>query len=464
MRKTIITFIAVVAIVAAVYFGYQQYQSAQAAASNNYQTTRLTTGELTATVGATGTVRANQSAVIAWQLNGQVADVNVSVGDLVVAGQELTELRESSLPQSIILARADLIEARRSLERLTTSDVSRAQANQNLVLALKELEDAEKKRQSKNYDRATSATIDEARASLVIAEDAVKRATELYDRVDDRPEDDPIRAEAFSQLAAARRNRDRTLANLNYLLGSPNDLEVAEADARLELAQANLVEAEREFQRLKDGADPRDIEAAESRIAALEATLEQVSLESPFDGTVTEVHIQPGDQASPGMAAFRIDDLSRLLVDVQITEVDINRIRVGQAVVMTFDAIANKEYNGDVIEVGRVGLINQGVVNFNVTIELSDADGAVRPGMTTGVSVITEQLENVLVIPNRAVRLRDGQRIVYVLRDGEPVALEIELGLTSETQSELVGGGLREGDEIILNPPTQQFQPGGFGR
>jgi HlyD family secretion protein len=464
MRKTIITFIAVVAIVAAVYFGYQQYQSAQAAASNNYQTTRLTTGELTATVGATGTVRANQSAVIAWQLNGQVADVNVSVGDLVVAGQELTELRESSLPQSIILARADLIEARRSLERLTTSDVSRAQANQNLVLALKELEDAEKKRQSKNYDRATSATIDEARASLVIAEDAVKRATELYDRVDDRPEDDPIRAEAFSQLAAARRNRDRTLANLNYLLGSPNDLEVAEADARLELAQANLVEAEREFQRLKDGADPRDIEAAESRIAALEATLEQVSLESPFDGTVTEVHIQPGDQASPGMAAFRIDDLSRLLVDVQITEVDINRIRVGQAVVMTFDAIANKEYNGDVIEVGRVGLINQGVVNFNVTIELSDADGAVRPGMTTGVSVITEQLENVLVIPNRAVRLRDGQRIVYVLRDGLPVALEIELGLTSETQSELVGGGLREGDEIILNPPTQQFQPGGFGR
>jgi HlyD family secretion protein len=360
----------------------------------------------------------------------------------------------------VILARADLITAQRNLDQLLNSDVARAQANQALVMAQKEFDDAMTKRESKNYSRASKATIDEARANLVIAEDGVKRATELYDQVDGRQDDDPVKAEAFSQLAAARKVRDRSRANLNYLLSIPNDLELAEADARLELAEASLKDAERELARLEDGADPDDVEAAKSRIAALEATLDQVRLEAPFTGTITEVGIKTGDQAAPGNPAFRLDDLSHLLVEVQITEVDINRIRVDQGAIMSFDAILDKEYSGKVVEVARVGTINQGVVNFAITIELENFDGAVRPGMTAAVNIVTDLLEDVLLIPNRAVRLREGNRIVYVLRDNVPVIVEVELGLSSDTQSELVSGDVREGDLLVLNPPVQ-FQPGG---
>lgn len=469
MRRTIIIFVILAFLAAAIFFAYQRFQQAAAAASSNYQTVTLERGDLTASVGSTGTVRANQSTTVDWQLSGKVGTVEVAVGDVVEAGQVLATLDEKSLPQSVILARADLVTAQRTLDQLLNSSVARAQANQALVLAQKELEDALTKRESKNYDRASPATVDEARANLVVAEDAVKRALEVYDRVDDRPDDDPIRAEAFAQLSAARRNRDRQLANLNWLLGRPDTVEVSEADARVALAEANLADAQREWDRLKDGPDPDDVAAAEARIAALESTLDQVRMEAPFSGTVTQANVKPGDQAAVGAAAanggaaFRIDDLSRLLVDVEITEVDINRIRPGQPAMMTFDAIPEKEYSGRVVEVASIGSAVQGVVNFTVTIELSNPDTSVRPGMTAAVNIVTDLVENVLLVPNRAVRLREGQRVVYVLRADNPVPqmIEIELGLTSDTTSELVGGDVREGDVLVLNPPANPFQPGG---
>jgi HlyD family secretion protein len=461
MKRAIIIFVGVAALAVLVFFGYQRWTAAQASQGSQFQTVAVTRGNLTASVGGTGTVQANQTAVIAWQLTGRVSDVRVAVGENVETGSVLSMLDEKSLPQSVILARADLITAQRNLDQLLNSDVARAQANQALILAQKEFDDAMKKRESKNYDRATKATIDEARANLVIAEDGVKRATELYDRVDGRLDDDPVKAEGFSQLAAARKVRDRARANLNYLLGTPDDLEVAEADARVTLAEANLKDAEREWARLQDGADPKDVEAARSRISALEATLGQVQLEAPFAGTITEVDIKSGDQAAPGNPVFRLDDLSRLLVQVQITEVDINRIQVDHGAIMSFDAIPDKDYSGKVVEVARIGTINQGVVNFTITIELDNFDGAVRPGMTAAVNIVTDLLEDVLLIPNRAVRLREGNRIVYVLRDSVPEIVEVELGLSSDTQSQLVSGDIREGDLLVLNPPVQFQPPGG---
>lgn len=459
MKRAIIVILIVAALAAVGYFGYQRFQEAQASAASNFQTVSVTRGDLTASVGATGTVRANQTSILSWQLSGKIGDVPVVVGQNVTAGQQLAFLEEKTLPQSVILARADLVTAMRNLEQLQNSNVASAQAYQALVAARKELEDALEKRESKDYSRALPATVDEARANVVIAQDAVSNAEELYDKVDHLPEDNPIRAEAFAQLSRARRNYSTQLANLNWLLGRPDEQEVSEADARVLLAQASLEDAEREWNRLKDGADPDDIAAAEARIAALEATLDQVSMEAPFSGTLTEVNARVGDQVAPGEQAFRIDDLSRLLVDVEITEVDINRIRVGQPVTMTLDAVPEKEYSGRVIEVSRVGIPAQGLVNFTVTVEIGNPDDGVRPGMTAGVNIITDLVENILLVPNRAVRLRDGQRIVYVLRNGLPVIEDIELGLTSDTQSELVGGEVNEGDQLILNPPVQ-FQPG----
>jgi HlyD family secretion protein len=148
------------------------------------------------------------------------------------------------------------------------------------------------------------------------------------------------------------------------------------------------------------------------------------------------------------------------LVDVEVSEIDINRVQIGQPATLNFDAVLSRAYQGEVVDIGMTGMAVQGVVNFEVTVELTDPDEAIRPGMTAAVNIVVSQLENVLLVPNRAVRLLDGERVVYVLKDNNLEPVRIELGLSSETHSEVVGGDLQEGDRIVLNPPTVLFEPG----
>ncbi len=77
-----------------------------------------------------------------------------------------------------------------------------------------------------------------------------------------------------------------------------------------------------------------------------------------------------------------------------------------------------------------------------------------KPGMTAGVNIVTTEIEDVLLVPNRAVRSQDGERVVYVVRNGTPTPVEVTLGASSDTQSQVLAGDLKEGDEIMLNPPT----------
>ena len=182
---------------------------------------------------------------------------------------------------------------------------------------------------------------------------------------------------------------------------------------------------------------------------------------APFSGIVTESYPLPGDQVSAGTTAFRVDDLSSLLVDVSVSEVDINSVAVGQPVILTFDAILGREYQGVVVEVAQTGTMSAGVVSFKVTVELTDADSLVKPGMTAAVNITVKELTDVLLVPNRAVRLSDGERVVYVLENNLPVKKTIRLGSSSDTMSVLAGGDVQEGDAVILNPPTEFMGPGG---
>ncbi len=431
-------------------------------ANNVWQTARVERGTLTATIGATGTVRARQSATLTWQTSGTVEKVNARVGDYVTAGQVLATLEKDSLPQNVILAEAELVTAQRTLDTLLHSKTPAAQAQLNLAAAQQAVKDAERNYYNVTGKRASRETIENAEAQYALAVKRVDEAQKIYDQYAHLPDDNPLKAQAYSNLYAAWQARDRALATLNWYLGKPSEIDVAKAEAQLALAKAQLEDAQREWERLKDGPDAADIRAAQARVTALEATLNTARIIAPFTGTVTIAHPLPGDQVSPGMPAFRVDDLSLLLVDVQVLEVDVNSVQVGQPVVLTFDAVLHKEYHGKVIEVAQAGENIQGSVYFNVTVAIEDADDNVKPGMTAAVTIVTRTLEDVLLVPNRAVRLVGGKRLVYVLRNGNLEPVEITLGATSDTVSEVIGGDLLVGDVIILNPPAQFDDQGGF--
>jgi HlyD family secretion protein len=462
--KRVVWIIVGVVVIAIVAFFVINRINARNAANASLQTQVLEKGNLTAIVGATGTVRANQSAMITWQTSGRIEQINHQIGDSVTAGQILAVLAESSLPQTVILAQADLVNAQRNLDNLINSNSSIAQAQLNLANAKENYDKVRWNQYIPGTARGTNQDqVDAARAAVTLALDKVDKAQTYYDRFIETPDSDPLKAGALSTLANAKINLDIAQKNLNFYLTSPNTQELSLSDAKIAVAKATFDDATREWERLKDGPDPADIAAAKARILAIEATIDMKNLTAPFTGIVTDTDAMIGDQVNPGTMGFRVDDLSHMLVDVDVPEVDINRIKVGQPVTLTFDAINASEYEGRVSEVARVGTVTAGAVNFKVTIEILLPDEQVLPGMTAAVNMVVSNISDALLVPNRAVRLVDGKRVVYLLKNGVQTKVEIEIGASSDTYSVVLAGDVKAGDTIILNPSLDFSAFGGAG-
>lgn len=409
-------FLIILLIVAIVASALIYVRGSGAETATQFQTATIERGNLTATIGATGTVRAKQTSVLIWQAAGTVESVNVNVGDVVSADDELASLLKTSLPQTVIMAEADLIDAQKALDELITSETSQAEA----VIALREAQEA--------YDRAAN------------------WRKELNGRIH-------IKQIIYKKI------RNRTVPILKEFRGYADEETIAKADEDVALAKAKLDDAQRNLDNLTNGNSP-EIISAQARVDAAQATLNLARITAPFTGTVTESHSLSGDQVSAGATAFRLDNLSSLFVDVEVSEVDINSVSLDQTVSLSFDAILDKDYHGKVVQVARAGNDVSGVVSFTVTVELTDADEQVKPGMTAAVNITVRETLDVLLVPNRAVRLVDGARVVYLLVDNQPVKTEISLASSSDTMSVIAEGDINEGDIVILNPPIE-FGPGG---
>jgi len=428
--------------------------------SDAYQTVIVERGDLIAIVGATGVVEAKQTTEINWQTTGRIEHVFTEVGKQIKAGEKLADLGDNTLPQSVILAQSDLVTAKKDLEDLINSNTSSAEAYRNLLTSESDLRDAREDRNDWNYKNANWDRINAARAEFIRLEEELKIYLSAYETVRDLPATDAKRVEAKSALDKAQLARDKALRTINYIMGKSYDRDVAEDFADYELALSKVQDAQREWERVKAGANKDDISAAEARVAASEATVSLGWLEAPFDGTVTRAYPKVGDEVSTGTKGFRVDDLSELFVKVNISEVDINRVTIGQPVELSFDAVTGKTYKGEVTEVASVGVDNGSGVDFEVTLKILEPDDQVRPGMTAAVNIIVSEIKDVLVIPNRAIRLKDGQRIVYTLLGDQLTETSVEVGSSSDTQTEISGGELKEGDVIVLNPPAL-FQTNG---
>ena len=656
MRKFTITILILVALGIIGYFGFRAIQTRrQANTLSTLQTVTASLGNLTSTLGATGTVRSDQTALLTWETTGNVEQVFVQVGQAITEGQTLASLAQSSLPQNIILAQSDLITARNAVTQLTNPDLSTITNSEKVLAAAHtsyqqtqtNLSNAIITNQNANdltlYNDwfTTKSSLDAARNNLPLANASIDvqayyqavRATSLLQdslkvaqgSASAKPED-ILLAQKVTDLQIAvqdsltkqnnlqarlssdtidlvntlsdilsayeassydfigtvltdttntsvdlaqiqadlakkqsdlistqstltdltnhrqgmngKRCDDDTIAdyqdaydlalnvynfsgqntnsreyqllqtaeaNLNWCTSvwsesdiAAQDAKIASAQAQLQLLRAQIIADQTQitdatssvyglaiqlntvwtaFQdasqqlsnavttlyELERSPNPDDLAAAQARLQAAQTAVASLSLTSPFAGTVTEVNIRPGDQVSPGNIAFRLDNLERLLVDVMVSEVDINSIQVGQPVNLSFDAILDKQYKGVVSQVAPVGDVVQGVVEFTVTVELTDADGFVKPGMTAAVNIVVDQITDALLVPNRAVRVVDGQRVVYILRDNQLLAVNVTLGASSDNQSQVTGGELQVGNLIVLNPPQDLFGTNGGG-
>ncbi len=237
-------------------------------------------------------------------------------------------------------------------------------------------------------------------------------------------------ASANYEYAELDLQRQKSLFNQNYISQNQFDLASKARDvskAQLDQAKANLKFAE--------------VQLAYTKITA------------PISGIVASVSTQEGETVAASLAAptfVTIIDLERLEIQVFVDETDIGRIEEGQNASFTVDTYTDAEFEGIVTAIYPKAVIQDNVVNYIVTLKITDfKDRTLRPEMTAGVTIFLETRRDVLAIPLSAIRRERGERFVTVLEDRDPVSRRITTGLSSSGYIE-VTHGLKEGETILI--------------
>jgi HlyD family secretion protein len=437
-------------------------------ATPTYQSTTVQRGTLTSTVEGTGTVGSLLTANLKWLTGGQVDKVSAHIGDQVttkaVLATLLPDANQSTLESALANAQENLAEL--------TSPEAIANAKLAVTKAEADVTNAQIALNNQQYWE-NDALIQNYYASYVIAKDNLDKAQTTYDnaKVGDYI-NNANEANAYQVLYNARQAYERAEYNYSLYSQKPTQRQYDEAQANLDLAKATLTNAQTYLAALTEGTIPADatgasllkFRQAKLSVQTAQQNLDTLKIIAPFDGTITQVDAISNAVVSNGTQAFRIDDLSKLVIDVQVVEIDINHVQVGQSASITFDAIPNQTYTGKVIKTDLAGTETQNSVNFTVTVQITDADALVKPGMAANVTIVTNQVENALLVPSTSIFSETiGGQYVYLVQNGATMKVPVTVGAVSDSTTQITSDGLREGDTIVLSFATTTSSNGGFG-
>jgi RND family efflux transporter MFP subunit len=251
---------------------------------------------------------------------------------------------------------------------------------------------------------------------------------------------------AKEQVKSARAQYDIALINLDEGGSLPGESEEV-LELRVDMARASWETAK------------TNLEIAELNLESAELNLEKAEIVAPFDGLVADMAITQGKEITTAVLAspaVTVVDAGDIEVSGFIDEIDVAVVEIGQAAIITFDALSGEEVSGKVAFVSPVSTVRAGVISYAATISLEDNLAGLRDGMSATAEVIIERHDDVLLIPNRAIRgtLENPQVVVLVGEQQEE--REITLGLTDGINTEVLSG-LEEGEEVVL-PAAQERQ------
>lgn len=194
-----------------------------------------------------------------------------------------------------------------------------------------------------------------------------------------------------------------------------------------------------------------DVLTAQAGVDSAVAALEKTILRAPADGTITAVDMKVGEIAEIGKQAVALQDVSNLYLEANINESNIKSVTVGQPVRVTFDAFSGDAFTATVSSIDPAATIENNVVNYKIKALLTEAD-AVRPGMTANMTILTAQIDNVLVLPGRVLTTTGATSTVDLIVDDrkqKTVSREVVLGLKGDGDLVEIQSGLDEGDRVL---------------
>jgi HlyD family secretion protein len=287
--------------------------------------------------------------------------------------------------------------------------------------------------------------------------------------------------------------RDRLAAELQNRRIEVRRAQLSLANADLQYRRATKmreqgIQAEEPFERARleyDTARENVASAQEgvrqsaAALAQAQDDLTRTSIMAPFDGKIVELNAHEGEVVitgtmnNPGSVIAVLADLSEILVEAEVTETEVVRVKPGQSVTIKVDAVPDHEYEGTVSEIGssatvRASAAASGVRYFKVKIAIANPDERLRPGMTAQVDIVAEAVRGVLAVPVQSVVERDPKRLdeapkpgedddvekkkyVFVHVDGKVKMHEVQTGISDATHV-AVTSGLNGKESIVTGP------------
>ncbi|MDD3101951.1 MAG: HlyD family efflux transporter periplasmic adaptor subunit [Patescibacteria group bacterium] len=257
------------------------------------------------------------------------------------------------------------------------------------------------------------------------------------------------------------------------IIDKERDLKEMDQNYPLDLtaSEESIKEKEQKLADLKAGATDLDIrnqkitiQQKQDALTSAKQTLADYYIQAPFDGVVAELNVKNGDSISSGASVITFITKQKM-AEVTLNEVDIAKVKIGQKVTITFDAIEDLSISGEVIETDAIGTVSQGVVTYNVKIGFDTQDERVKSGMSMSATIITDVKQDVLLIPNSAVKTLGDTSYVEifdstinpknsttntatVIVKNSPAQQSIQTGLINDSSTEIISG-LKEGDWVV---------------
>lgn len=277
------------------------------------------------------------------------------------------------------------------------------------------------------------------------------------------------KAEAFSLYQAAKsavqqaeNNRRSTIATVDRVHDDVKDHDKDESFLQKETRTAAEVANDNAYDALL-AAKAQLLSAQTNYYSTLNSTVT-----APISGLITNLAVVPGSSVSinnsllPSAPVLIISQLGTVEIMVSVGESDINKIKIGQNVDIKFDAVENKSYIGIVERSDENGLVTQGVSKFNVYITVQDPDENLKSGMNADVDILTQELKDVLTVPNSAIKPYQKGRAVRVLgRNNKIEFIPVKIGIRGKENTQILEG-ISEGQEIILSLSGEKVTTSSF--
>jgi HlyD family secretion protein len=467
-RWVIFSLIAVVIVFSAVFYSYKTRQSVSK--ENAPQTSTIGTGNIILSATGLGTLIPGQEVSFGFKQSGQVSEVLATLGEKVKAGQVLARLDSKTLelqykqaegnvaalssPAEIASAEQAVQDAKASLA--TAKDDLQFLIGPEVFVAEQKLAEAQGGLEAAKAAVSNDAS-DANKQKLTAAETAVAEAQKTVDYAYNNYSN----SYTLQTFTYPIRN-DKGVTKRRELI-APTDAELLAARAAYELANTNLNDAENYLevlngiQKIEDVSTSSVTSITEAKLAldSAKAALDATELIAPISGTITSIDLSVGEDIGTS-AVVTISNMDQpYTLDASLDETDWDKAKIGYTATVTFDLLPDNNYSGKIIQVYPKLDDSSGTSMVHILLQLDNPISADLPvGSTASVDVTGGEALDVVLVPVTALKeVESGKYIVYLMKNGNPVEQQVEVGLQDILNAE-VKSGLKRGDVVLTDATT----------